>query len=148
LFVLIGLQARAAFTTFANGGWGAILVLAIASAVAVFVVRLLWILVQAPIIRLVDRRPSQRARREAWRTRLILVWGGFRGAVSLAAALSLPLETASGQPFPGREVVIAVTFLVIVVTLFVQGATIPLIVRAAHVVADQREGDERRLART
>lgn len=147
LFVLIGLQARVAFASFVSDGWATLVLLASASAVAVFVVRLVWVLLQAPIIRLLDRRPTQRARRENWHNRLILGWGGFRGAVSLAAALSLPTETASGAPFPGREVIIAVTFVVIVVTLFAQGATLPIVVRAAHVRPDAREQDERSLAR-
>jgi Na+/H+ antiporter len=148
LFVLIGLQARAVVKVFVGDGWSAVLILAGASAVAVFVVRLLWVLIQAPAIRVLDRRPTQRARRVAWRTRLILAWGGFRGAVSLAAALSLPVETASGHPFPGREVIIAVTFVVIVVTLFAQGATLPIVIRESRARPDESERDEQRLALT
>jgi CPA1 family monovalent cation:H+ antiporter len=77
---------------------------------------------------------------------MVLAWGGFRGAVSLAAALSLPILTDDGKPFPGREVVIAVTFVVIVLTLFVQGATMPLVVRAARMAPDTGEREERVLA--
>jgi CPA1 family monovalent cation:H+ antiporter len=148
LFVLIGLQARSALATFLGDGWASVLTLAAAAAVAVFGIRLLWNVLMAPTIRLLDRRPSQRTRRASFRARMVIAWGGFRGAVSLAAALALPLETASGAPFPGREAIIAVTFVVIVLTLFLQGATMPLVVRAARMAPDPAERDERRIALT
>jgi monovalent cation/hydrogen antiporter len=148
LFVLIGLQARSALATFMSDGWGAILALAGATAVAVFGIRVLWNTLSAPVIRLLDRRPSQRARRAAFRTRMVLAWGGFRGAVSLAAALALPLVTSTGSPFPGREAIIAITFVVIVLTLFVQGATMPLVARAARPAPDAAEAHARRHAAT
>lgn len=148
LFVLIGLQARSVLATFTGDGWAAVLVLAGACAIAVFGIRVLWNTLSAPVIRLLDRRPSQRARRAGFRARMVIAWGGFRGAVSLAAALSLPLTTADGAPFPGREAVVAVTFVVIVVTLFAQGATMPLVARAARLGPDDSEADERRIAAT
>ncbi|MGN6326478.1 Na+/H+ antiporter [Pseudolysinimonas sp.] len=148
LFVLIGLQARSVYETFAGDGWARVLLLAVVCAVAVFGIRVLWNAAIAPIIRLLDRRPSQRERRAPLRTRMVIAWGGFRGAVSLAAALSLPLTIGSGRPFPGREEVIAVTFVVIVLMLFVQGATMPLIVRRARLAPDTGEQEERRLALT
>lgn len=146
LFVLIGLQARTVFETFAHGGWERAVLLGVVCAVTVFAVRLVWVLLMAPVIRLLDRRPSQRARRVPLRTRLVIVWGGFRGAVSLAAALALPLLTDEDSDFPGRETIIAVTFIVIVLILVGQGATMPLIVRGAHIPAEHDDRDERRLA--
>ncbi len=73
-------------------------------------------------------------------------WAGFRGAVSLAAALALPTETASGDPLPGRDTVIAVTFIVILITLLVQGLSMPAIVRWANLPNDPTELDEELLA--
>ncbi|WP_394554404.1 Na+/H+ antiporter [Agromyces sp. MMS24-JH15] len=146
LFVLIGLQARPVAEALAGPEWSRLLLLGLCCAVAIFVVRLGWVALMAPVIRLVDRRPSQRARRLPFRARAVLVWGGFRGAVSLAAALALPLTTASGEDFPGREVVIAATFVVIVVLLVGQGATMPLIVRGARLPEEHDDVDERRIA--
>ena len=60
---------------------------------------------------------------------VFLSWAGMRGAVSLAAALALPFETDSGDPFPGRELVVFLTFTVILVTLVGQGLTLPLVIR-------------------
>ena len=146
LFVLIGLQARVVFELFTQPGWQRLLLLGVLCAVTIFVVRLAWVALMAPIIRLVDRRPSQRERRVPFRARLVLVWGGFRGAISLAAALAVPVATASGDPFPGREILIAATFIVIVLLLIGQGATMPLIVRSARIPDEHEDLDERRFA--
>jgi monovalent cation/hydrogen antiporter len=73
---------------------------------------------------------------------LPLTWAGFRGAVSLAAALALPERMASGDPLPDRDVVIAVTLVVILFTLLVQGLSLPAIVRWARLESDPRELDE------
>lgn len=57
------------------------------------------------MLRAVDRRPSQKLKRSTWQERVVNGWSGMRGAVSLAAALALPLATDSGSPFPGRDLI-------------------------------------------
>jgi CPA1 family monovalent cation:H+ antiporter len=81
------------------------------------------------------------------RERLVLGWSGLRGAVSLAAALALPLEVAGGQPFPQRGVIIFVTFCVIFATLVVQGLTLPALIRRLGVPDDGAEMQEELQAR-
>jgi CPA1 family monovalent cation:H+ antiporter len=71
---------------------------------------------------------------------------GFRGAVSLAAALAIPETLASGAPFPDRDVIIFVVSGVIVVTLALQGLLLPAVVRWARLPADTAFNEERRLA--
>ena len=70
----------------------------------------------------------------------------MRGAVSLAAALALPLETHSGAPLPGRELIQFITFALILVTVVVQGLTLPWLIRRLGVVDDgtQEEKEELR----
>jgi CPA1 family monovalent cation:H+ antiporter len=82
------------------------------------------------VIRALDRRPSQRARRVGPRRRLVIAWSGMRGAVSLAAALALPLHTDAGNPFPQRDLIIFLTFGVIFATLVLQGLTLEPLIRA------------------
>ena len=65
----------------------------------------------------------------------------MRGAVSLAAALAIPLATDSGAAFPGRDLILFVTFSVILFTLVVQGSSLPVLIRALGV---QESGDEER----
>ena len=76
----------------------------------------------------------------------VLSWSGMRGAVTLAAALALPLTTDAGSPFPQRNLVIFLAFTVIVVTLVVQGLTLPALVRAVDLPTDPREQEEEALA--
>ncbi|GAB3038790.1 Na+/H+ antiporter [Spirosoma pulveris] len=64
-----------------------------------------------------------------WRGPLILGWAGMRGVVSLAAALSIPLLIGAGQPFPYRNLILFITFIVILVTLVFQGLTLPLLIK-------------------
>jgi CPA1 family monovalent cation:H+ antiporter len=93
------------------------------------------------IIRAVDRRASQRARRGTWRERTLIGWSGMRGAVSLAAALALP------ETFPQRNLLVFLTFCVIFVTLVVQGLTLPAVIRALDIRDDGRDGSEELKAR-
>ena len=62
--------------------------------------RFVWMFTMPYLIRALDRRPEQVARRVGWRARVIMGWSGMRGAVSLAAALAIPLETDSGARSP------------------------------------------------
>jgi Na+/H+ antiporter len=64
-----------------------------------------------------------------WRAPTMLGWAGMRGVVSLAAALSIPLTLSNGAPFPNRDMILFITFSVILITLVVQGLTLPLVVK-------------------
>lgn len=64
-----------------------------------------------------------------WKTPLIAGWAGMRGVVSLAAALSIPLLVEAGRPFPYRNLILFITFIVILVTLVLQGLTLPWLIR-------------------
>jgi len=88
------------------------------------------------IIRILDRRPSQRLRRTTYRARIVSAVAGFRGAVSLAIALSVPMTTTAGDPLPGRDEIIFVTAGVILLTLLVQGPVLPAVVRWARLPDD------------
>ena len=64
-----------------------------------------------------------------WRGPLIFGWAGMRGVVSLAAALSIPLQLKDGSPFPQRNLILFITFMVILITLVLQGLTLPLVIK-------------------
>ena len=64
-----------------------------------------------------------------WKSPLISAWAGMRGVVSLAAALSIPLTINGSQPFPYRNLILFITFIVILVTLVFQGFTLPWVIR-------------------
>ncbi len=69
------------------------------------------------------------AQSPGWQTPLIIGWTGMRGVVSLAAALSIPLTLDDGSPFPQRNMILFITFIVILLTLLFQGLTLPFLLR-------------------
>jgi monovalent cation/hydrogen antiporter len=141
LFILVGLQLRPILEEL-DGTAMAILVGqgALVSAVVV-AVRLGWGFSIPYLVRLVDRRPSQVMRRVGAKQRLIIGWSGMRGAVSLAAALALPLD------FPMRNLILFLTFSVIFATLVVQGLTLPTLIRRLNFEQDDTEEREEIRAR-
>jgi Na+/H+ antiporter len=82
-------------------------------------------------------------RQLGWREVGVLSWAGTRGVISLAAIFTVPLTASDGQPFPGRDLLLFCTFLVVVVTLVGQGLTFGLMTRVLGVRADP--ADEARL---
>jgi CPA1 family monovalent cation:H+ antiporter len=102
----------------------------------VILTRIAWLNTMPFVIRALDRRPQQRARRAGWRFRMITAWSGMRGSVSLAAALALPAD------FPRREEVLFLTFAVIFTTLVLQGLTLPALIRRLGVRDDGAEERE------
>lgn len=147
LFFLIGLQLPNVVDGLGGDPPAVLLGYAAAVCAAVFLTRLIWLFVTPYLIRLVDRRPSQVDRRMGARERLIVVWGGMRGAVSMAAALGLPLQTSGGAPFAERELIIFLTFAVILTTLVLQGLTLPTLICRLGVQDDGAEEEEELTAR-
>jgi CPA1 family monovalent cation:H+ antiporter len=136
LFVLVGLQLAIIVDPLSGSDLRTLLGYAAIVSGVVVGTRLLWQFTVVYLIRLLDRRESVRARRATWRVRVVSAWSGMRGAVSLAAALALPLETDAGSPFPQRDAIIVITFGVIFVTLVLQGLTLPLVIRRLGVHDD------------
>jgi monovalent cation/hydrogen antiporter len=121
--------------------WGALV------SATVVAVRLFWSLTFAYVLRAIDRRESVRARRSKWQERLVIGWAGMRGSVSLAAALAVPLTVDGGAPFPERDLVIFLAFVVILVTLVGQGLTLAPLIDRVGVRDDGEEEREEMAAR-
>ncbi len=143
LFVLIGLQLPRVLDELSGRPPGQLIAYGLAVSATVIVMRIVWVFATTAVIRALDRRDSQRLRRAPWQARFIIGWAGMRGAVSLAAALAVPVETDAGTPFPGRDLILFMTFCVILATLVFQGLTLPAIIRALGVHDDgEREAEE------
>jgi monovalent cation/hydrogen antiporter len=142
LFVLVGLQLHPILSGLGGGSAAVLLGQAALVSGVVIASRIAWGFTVPYVIRLVDRRPSQLARRVGARQRLVVGWSGMRGAVSLAAALALPLETRAGEPFPQRDLILFMTFAVIFATLVLQGLTLPTLIRRLGVHDDGTEARE------
>src|SRR3954447_23211295 len=136
LFILIGLQLPVIVDGLGGRPPGDVISQTAVICAAVIAVRFIWIFSTTYIIRAIDRRPSQVARRADWRLRVLSGWAGMRGAAPLAAALALPIHTDGGAPLPGRELIQFITFSLILVTVVGQGLTLPLLIRRLGAVED------------
>ena len=143
-FLLIGLQLPTVFSDIEGYATGQLIWMAAAVSLTVIVIRLAWVYPATYLPRWLIPSVGRRDPAPPARVPLILGWGGMRGAVSLAAALALPPD------FPGRGLVIFLTFSVILVTLIGQGLTLPPLIRALNVVDDgsvaREEAHARRVA--
>ena len=88
--------------------------------------------------------PSSTSNKLRFLTPLLLGWTGMRGVVSLAAALSIPITLDSGLPFPHRNMILFITFIVILLTLLVQGLTLPYLIKRIplHNIYAMEESEE------
>jgi len=147
IFILIGLQLGTLRDAIPSEELGSLTLKGVLVVATVIVVRLIWVPVAAWVPRFLS--PSLRARdpMPPASNLFIIGWTGMRGIVSLAAALALPLVTAAGIPFPFREEIILIIFLVILVTLVVQGLSLPLLIRALNLGDDRGLEHEERHAR-
>jgi Na+/H+ antiporter len=139
LFVLIGLQLPVVLDGLDDRSPGELVGFAALVAATVIAVRFVWLFTIPYLIRAIDRRPAQRARRVGAAPRIVVAWSGLRGAVSMATALALPLETSAGVPLPGRDLIVFLAFAVVLVTVVGQGLTLPALIRRLGVAADPEE---------
>jgi CPA1 family monovalent cation:H+ antiporter len=134
LFLLIGLQARVLAGGLAAAGWERLVEAAVVVTVVVIVVRFVWVFPAAYIPRL-GRAVRERDPNSHWQMPFLIGFTGIRGVVSLAAALSIP-EQVGAAPFPERDLILFVTFFVIMATLLGQGSLLPPVSRALGLAAE------------
>jgi monovalent cation/hydrogen antiporter len=141
IFILIGLQLRSVVEGLNEYTAGQLVSYALLTSLTVILVRMLWVFPATYVPRWASRRIRERDPSPSWRNVSVIAWTGMRGVISLAAALALPLQTASGVPFPDRDLIIFLTFCVILATLVVQGLSLPVLIRALG-LKDDRIGDK------
>jgi CPA1 family monovalent cation:H+ antiporter len=127
-FLLVGLEMRPILDHLTNRESGSLVIESVSVVGVVIGVRLVWMFaVMLPIGRRFVGTPRGLAHN--WRETTVVAWAGMRGAVSLAAALALPAD------FPERDLIVFLTFAVIVATLIGQGLTLPLLIRRLGLVS-------------
>jgi CPA1 family monovalent cation:H+ antiporter len=131
VFVLIGLQLPFVLAGIKEYSFGTLLLYGASFSALVIVLRLIWMFPGAYVANFIRRRMQhQKEPRPPARAIFVIGWTGMRGVLALAAALSLPETLANGNPFPQRNLIIFLTFSVILVTLVLQGLTLPSLIRA------------------
>jgi CPA1 family monovalent cation:H+ antiporter len=144
LFILIGLQFPGVLDSLSEYSPGELIGWALLIGAAVIVVRIPFVFLIARINQSFDPAVKSGSRKLLTPgERIVAGWAGLRGAVSLAAALSIPLTTDAGEPFPGRDIILFLTLTTIFITLVGQGLTLPALIRRFK-VEDDRTGETRR----
>ena len=136
VFALVGLQLSSILDTLTGISAGTLIWYALLVTGTVIVTRIVWL----PIF-------AWRNRHKPFTHTFLISWAGMRGAVSLAAALSIPLTTDAGAGFPHRDLIIFLTFTVILGTLVVQGLTLPALIRMLRIEPDTSQEAEDAKAR-
>jgi CPA1 family monovalent cation:H+ antiporter len=137
LFTLIGLQLPLVLDVLDEHPTSSLVGYALAVCAAVILIRIVWMLGLAYVLRAFDMRFDREPLR--WRPAAVVAWSGLRGAVSLAAALAIPLSIDGGTQFPQRDLIVFLTFSVILATLVFQGLTLPAVIGVLGVHADENE---------
>jgi len=129
IFLLTGLQARTVAAGLDRATLSQLILQGVVISVVVIIVRFIWVFPATYLPRWLTPWLERRDPAPPWRFPFIIAFTGVRGVVSLAAALSVPMTIGQTVPFPGRDRVLVITFMVIVVTLIAQGLTLPFVVR-------------------
>ncbi|HZD95981.1 MAG TPA: Na+/H+ antiporter [Candidatus Sulfotelmatobacter sp.] len=150
VFVVIGLQLPVVREGIKAYSTGTLVLLGTLFSALVIVLRLIWVFPGASLAYWIRRHVQhQNEPRPPFRQIFVTGWTGMRGVIALAAALSLPQQLANGRPFPHRSLIIFLTFSVILVTLVLQGLTLPMLIRALGLAGaagpDCEEAEARRI---
>jgi len=149
VFILIGLQLPEVLRALSGNAipipqlvWYALLI-----SVAVILIRILWVFPATYLPRLFFKKLCRHDPYPKWQHVTIVAWTGMRGVVSLAAALALPDTIRDGSPFSGRDLILFLTFIVILATLVLQGLSLPPLIHWLGVKDDGSMEKEEREAR-
>jgi monovalent cation/hydrogen antiporter len=140
IFILIGLQFPYVFKSISNSEILPYLCYALLISIIAFVIRMYWIVLQQKRLQdlfekgkgggrgRIKIRISKHSLLDI-QTSLIICWGGIRGIIPLAIALGLPATLADGSPFPQRNAIVFITVMVVLLTIIIQGLTLPWLVK-------------------
>jgi CPA1 family monovalent cation:H+ antiporter len=147
IFILIGLQLRGVIGGLSDVSASTLIASAAAVSATAIVVRILWVYPATYLPRLASRSLRERDPYPDPRAVAVIAWTGMRGVVSLAAALALPFTLPGGRPFEARDLIVFLTFAVILVTLVLQGLTLPPLLRRLGLARPDGPRIEERRAR-
>ncbi len=139
VFILIGLELPIIIEGIEGVSQEWAIKIALIITAVIIVIRILFIYVATYFPRLISSRIRKKESNPGWKMPLILGWAGMRGVVSLASALAIPIYIADGSFFPHRNLILFITFVVILITLVVQGLTLPWLINLVKLGGNSEE---------
>ena len=147
VFILIGLQLRTITSMLTMQQMVLYTGYAFLVTLAMIVVRMIWVYAKSGIsyLRALKDSKSSAQCRKILREGAVIGWAGMRGIVSLAAAIALPFTLPNGSPLEGRNEIIFITFVVILITLLIPGLSLPYLIRWLKIQSDAGHIDEKKV---
>jgi Na+/H+ antiporter len=141
VFILIGLQLPVVVRGLGEYSLQSAIFYGVVISLVTIIIRIAWVFPGAYLPRMLSRKIRATERNPGARNVFIIAWSGMRGVVSLASALAVPLTLTGEQAFPHRNLILFITFVVILVTLVLQGLSLPLMIRwlKIHSVGNEEE---------
>jgi monovalent cation/hydrogen antiporter len=139
VFILIGLQLPAIVAGLGSYSLGEAIIYAVIISIVTILIRVIWVFPGAYLPRMLFKSIRKTEPRPTWQGVLLVAWSGMRGVVSLAAALAVPLTLTSGEAFPHRNLILFITFVVILVTLVLQGLSLKPLIRILKIPVNEMD---------
>lgn len=141
VFILIGLQLPVIVKGLGNYSLGEAILYGVLMSLLIIVIRLIWVYPSAYIPRWMFKSIREKEPNPGWKNVFLIGWSGMRGVVSLASALAIPL-TLAGGPFPHRNLILFITFVVILITLVLQGLSLKPLIRRLNIIVNDQEKEQ------
>lgn len=133
IFLLIGLQLPSIIHQLGNTSLTTAILYGLAISFVLILTRILFTLGASGFTRVMSHFIQVAQQNPGWKLPVILGWSGIRGVVSLAAALSIPVYMSENEAFPYRNLILFITFIVILTTMILNGLTLPWLIRKLNV---------------
>ena len=142
VFILIGLQLPVIVKSMDAGTITQAVFYGVVISLLTIVVRIIWVFPGTYLPRMLSKKIRTTEPYPNWKAVFIVAWSGMRGVVSLAAALSIPLTLGTADPFPHRNLILFISFIVILFTLVLQGLSLPYLIRKLNIEVKNNEREQ------
>ncbi|SEI53002.1 sodium/proton antiporter, CPA1 family [Dyadobacter koreensis] len=147
VFIMIGLQLPDIIDGLGQNSIGEAVFYSVVISIVTILIRIIWVFPSTYLPRILSSRIREKEERPSWQPVFIVAWSGMRGVVSLASGLAVPLTlTNSTVAFPQRNLILFITFVVILFTLVLQGLSLPYLIKWLNITDDGGNEEEQEIA--
>ena len=147
VFIMIGLQLPDIIDGLGKNSIGEAVFYSVVISIVTILIRIIWVFPSTYLPRILSSRIREKEERPSWQPVFIVAWSGMRGVVSLASGLAVPLTlTNSTVAFPQRNLILFITFVVILFTLVLQGLSLPYLIKWLNITDDGGNEEEQEIA--